>query len=116
MPDLPARPSAGDTSSLALLSDTSSVGLLPRDYSLQDPAAYPPLARRQGDHLLTWIGPSVKCPGGDLGFFFEVPVRWAAGHLVGTYFGPNCRDEGISYQEALRRWADSDFVTVCPSS
>lgn len=109
-PPRAARPSIGDTSSLNLVSDTVSAGKLPPTYMAPRPEDYHSIFRKEGDLELTWIDQSFFCPGAGTGFFFELRKRVPAGYLIGTYFGPNSRALNLLYQDALRLWADSDFV------
>ena len=55
--------------------------------ALEQRGTHPQL--RQTEHYAdTWIGPSIACPGGDLGFFFLVPagVKLQAGMILDIYF------------------------------
>jgi hypothetical protein len=78
------------------------------------PDAYHPICRKRGDLEATWIAESFFCPGAGTGFFFELTQRVPAGYLIGTYFGPNSRFLGLDYKEAIRQWADSDYVLSDP--
>ena len=115
-PPRAARPAPGDTSSLPLVSDTVSAGKLPAAYIAPPPAAYHPLCRKHGDLQSTWIDESIFCPAAGKGFFFELLQRVPAGYLIGAYFGPNSRALGLDYKDAIRLWADSDFVLSDPTA
>ena len=113
-PPRDARPAPGDISSLPLVSDTVIAGKLPASYVAPPPDAYHPLCRNHGDLEATWIAESFFCSGAGSGFFFKLPKRVPAGYLIGTYFGPNSRSLGLDYKDAIRLWADSDFVLSDP--
>jgi hypothetical protein len=73
---------------------------------------YPQL-RQAEDYEDTWIGPSIACPNGGLGFYFRVQagMKLPAGTLLGTYFGENTDPPStLTVKEAMAAWADNDYV------
>ena len=69
------------------------------------------IRRHPDDHGQLWIRKSFFCPNGGFSLFFEAPPGGLrAGYLLAVYDGDSTESLGITYQEALRRWSDSDYV------
>ena len=59
----------------------------------------------------TWIRKSYHCEDGGMGLYFYVPKGGLRrGTLLDVYVGESNEDTNTSYADAVRRWANSDYV------
>ena len=109
-----ARPISGiDLEDASLLYLTGDVpGRVPDDVmekilDLPEPAH----VRHPDSRVATWIRKSHHCEDGGIGLYFYVPKGGLRrGTLLEVYEGESNEDVNMSYAEAVRRWADSDYV------
>jgi hypothetical protein len=106
----------GHSADLPLESNVNSVGLLPYSFV----KVVTPGLHKLGpaDYRFSWVQDSHFCSGEGKGLFFSVsPGRFLpAGTLIGVYSGRDTKNLHLTYPQAQRRFANSDYVLAAPRS
>ena len=111
-----SRTIPGYSEGLQLQSDVSTAGKLPASFErapILDKKVY---RRGKNDYPHSWVQPSYFCPGGGLGFYFEVlpGCTLPAGTRIGVYTGRDNRNLQIEYLEAQKLFAKSNYALAYP--
>jgi hypothetical protein len=111
-----SRVNMGHSADLPLESDVNSVGLLPSFFvNMVTPGLH---KLGPADYRFSWVQDSHFCSGGGKGFFFSIsPDRiLPVGTLIGVYSGRDTKNLHLTYPQAQRRFANSDYVLAAPRS